>query len=220
MPSKYVLRNFEDDAYLHVYNRGVEKRILFFDEADYSVFMYYLFVYLAKPETVKNTYPKIRPHLLKHSLYGQVELLAYCLMPNHFHLLVHQAKQAAITKLMRQLTNAYTEYFNKKYERVGGLVQGKFKSILVDRDEYLLHLSRYIHRNSLSLKGFSIQNLHTYPWSSYASYINGKSTQILNISPILNFFSNESGSLTYQAFVAIELDTAESLPERYLIEFD
>lgn len=68
---------------------------------------------------------------------ARIELLAYCLMPNHFHFLVKQMEKDAVTRFMRQLTNAYTAYFNRKYDRVGSLFQGKFKDVFVETEEYL-----------------------------------------------------------------------------------
>lgn len=215
MPSKNVIRQYTENAYYHVYNRGVEKRTIFLDEQDYRMFLYYLFVYLVSLDTVLHHYPKLRWNLKQHNLYGKVELLAYCLMPNHFHFLVKQVEADTITKLMRQVTNAYTFYFNKKYDRVGALLQGIFKAALVSSEPYLLHLSRYIHQNCSDLDLAAMGcTLNTYPWSSYPCYLGQKRSLFVNPSFILSYFSVKHQQFSYQEFVesnATALDLPNSL---------
>jgi len=80
-------------------------------------------------------------------------------MENHFHLILKQISRDAITTFMRCIMNSYTKYFNKKYERVGPLFQGKFKALLVDKDEYLLHLTRYIHLNPIAHREFTVDSV-------------------------------------------------------------
>ena len=115
-----------------------------------------------------------------------MSILAFCLISNHYHLLLLQRRDEGITKFMRKLGTGYVNYFNLKYKRVGPLFQGRFKAILVDKDEYLLHLINYIHANPLKLiepkwKVNGIKNiskskkfLNRYRWSSYLDYIEEK----------------------------------------------
>ncbi|MEK6852378.1 MAG: transposase, partial [Nanoarchaeota archaeon] len=140
MPSRHVIRNFAEESIYHVFNRGVEKRKIFLDEQDYNMFLYYLFVYLSPMETVLEKYPRLPLRLYSSNLSREVELLSYCLMPNHFHFLIKQHSKDGISKLLKQITNAYTLYFNSKYERVGGLVQGRFKAVEIGKDELLIHV--------------------------------------------------------------------------------
>lgn len=206
MPSKNTIRLYVENGYYHVYNRGVEKRRIFEDDSDYKTFLRYLKIYLSPIETVNKEFPLLRINLLNGNLYEQVDLLAFCLMPNHFHLLVKQKSKDGITKLMHQLTTAYSMYFNKKNERVGALFQGKFKACMVESDEYLLHLSRYIHQNpqeeSITLEDF--------PWSSYASYLGNNRLEWLKPNEILNYFSSKNKNFTYRGFVE---DNIKESPE-------
>ncbi len=142
MPSKNTVKTYLENGYYHIYNRGVEKRRIFEDSQDYQRFLYYLKLYLIPSDILHKEKPLLRPHLVRANLAEEVELLAYCLMPNHFHLLVHQKTKDATTKLMRQVLTSYSMYFNKRYERLGSLFEGIFKACLVENDEYLLHLSR------------------------------------------------------------------------------
>lgn len=162
MPSRFSTKRFILNGYYHLYNRGVEKRNIFMEDQDYAVFLGYLKQYLtlrkgSDPQSAK-------------SLANEVELVAFCFMPNHFHLLAKQNTINGITKLMRAICTNYVMYFNKKYDRIGTLFQGKYKGVLVDSDTYLLHLSRYIHLNPFGIGSDSI----TYPYSSYSYYLGKK----------------------------------------------
>lgn len=201
MPSKNVVRNFAPDNYYHVLNRGVEKRTLFLDKQDHLIFLYYLRVYLLPLEKLLLLYPKLPLRFYSKNLSEEVKIIAYCLMPNHFHLLLEQKTQNGISKLMKQITNAYTQYFNQKYKRVGGLMQGRFKAILVDNDEYLIQLSKYIHLNPI--KANLTANLLDYQWSSFPEYAEKIKIPLSSTNLILNLFET---SQKYQEFV---LDQAE-----------
>lgn len=215
MPSKYVIRRYSENSYYHIFNRGVEKRIIFIDDDDYRKFLYYLFVYLSPLDQVLTQYPKLPANLKRNNLYGKIELICYCLMPNHFHLLVKQQEIDAAIKLLTYISVAYTVYFNKKYNRVGSLLQGRYKAILVETDEYLLELTRYIHHNSLRL-GFNHNNLYLYHWSSYRHYLGLQPSNFLETSDVLNFFSKTNPHLTYKNF--IESSNEYNIPETYFLD--
>jgi len=126
-------------------------------------------------------------------------------MPNHFHFLVKQITKDGITKFIKQITNAYTEYFNKKYKRDGGLMQGKYKAVEVKTDDLLMHLSRYIHLNPRV--ACIIPDNELYEWSSeneYLMHING----LCNKSPILDQFTSIK---KYEEFLYDHLDYAREL---------
>lgn len=188
MPSPNVLRQFSDDSFYHVYNRGVEKRIIFLDEQDYRMFRYYLFVYLADPRIVSFHYPTISPKLKSMNLYGQAELATFCCMPNHFHLLLYQTNKDDITKLLRRLTNAYTKYFNEKYHRVGGLVQGRYQAVCVNSEAQLLQLARYIHLNPV--KAGMVADATAYPWSGLYDFVNKNPFTFCRHDLLLPHFKN------------------------------
>lgn len=125
-----------------------------------------------------------------------VEIICYCLMPNHFHLLIKQLNDGGITEFIAKLSNSYTKYFNTKNRRVGPILQGEFKSILVESNEQLLHLSRYIHLNPL-VSGL-VDNLEKYLWSSYPEYISTTAEGICSKKIILDQFKSTKD---YQKFV-------------------
>lgn len=218
MPSRHVIKQYAENSYYHVYNRGVEKRAIFLDKQDYAVFLYYLFVYLAPADTVLKHYPKLNWNLRKNNLSQHIEIVCYCLMPNHFHFLVRQKDSNAMTKLVRQLTNGYTRYFNEKYDRVGSLFQGPFKAALIETDSYLLHLSRYIHRNILDLPEITTwEDFEHYPWSSYQFYIGKTQSSYVSSRQILDFFSQKEPLVSYKNFVRMS-DLSNPLPDDYLFE--
>lgn len=117
-----------------------------------------------------------------------VEIVCYCFMPNHFHLLVKQLIDGGITEFVSKLSNSYTKYFNIKHKRVGPLMQGEFKSVLVESNEQLLHLSRYIHLNP-SVSGL-VDNLEEYAWSSYLEYIGSNTQEVCSKNIILDQFKS------------------------------
>lgn len=198
MPHRYSIKTYVENGYYHVYNRGVEKRVIFKDEQDYSVFLHLLKYYLSPiTEDVKHPLLNltnikfVRPRPLAN-LAGEIDLVAYCLMPNHFHLLLKQINKDSMTKLLRRLTTTYSMYFNKRYDRVGYLFQGRYKAVLITNDAYLLHLSRYIHINPLELsKDMTRTHLVNYPYSSYAYFLGEKNAPWLNPKIILKFFENK-----------------------------
>lgn len=144
-----------------------------------------------------------------------VDIVCYCLMPNHFHFLLKQLKDGGITEFVSKLSNSYTKYFNTKEKRVGPLFQGEFKSVLVESDERLLHVSRYIHLNPLT--SYLVKDLNSYEWSSYLEYING-GKEICAKEDILSFFKSPS---KYKQFVLDQADyglTLENIKHQVLEE--
>jgi putative transposase len=216
MPAKNVIKQFVENGYYHVYNRGVEKRDIFQSNLDYRVFLHLLKFYLSPqidddhPLTSLTGFIPVRLRPLQ-PLETEVELLAYCLMPNHFHLLLKQSTATGITKLLRRLSTTYSMYFNRKNNRVGHLFQGVYKAAFVDREAYLLHLSRYIHLNPSDLTGMNPVN---YPYSSYQYYLGQKSAQWIKPQFILNYFQTNQLLLpkninSYQRFVEDYLETSK-----------
>lgn len=191
MPHRNTVRHFTEGGVYHVYNRGVEKRNIFLDEQDYAVFLHLLKYYLSPVQKIE-THPLlefqnfkiVRPRPLAN-IEKDIELFAYCLMPNHFHLLIKQVTKDGVTKLLRRIATTYSMYFNKRYKRVGYLFQGRYKTAMVETDYYLIHLSRYIHLNPYEL---TRSNLVNYPYSSYAHYLGIKHSAWLKTNLILSFF--------------------------------
>jgi len=131
-------------------------------------------------------------------LYKNIQLLAYALMPNHFHFLFKQFSENAITEFMRRITNAYVQYFNNKYKRVGPLFQGRYKGVLVDKDDYFIYLSSYIHINPIELPKYSeINTLEDYPYSSYSDYIGKTNTPWIHREYILNYINDKEDKFLF-----------------------
>lgn len=160
MPSRNIVKNFDVDEYYHVYNRGVEKRRIYMDDEDYAVFLNLMKRYVS-PEPVKDHKGRQYEHLS-----DRLEIIAFCLMPNHFHLLVYEKDNASLTYFMRAVAAAYTVYFNKKYKRVGSLFQATYKASRISSNSYLEHITRYIHLNPEDYMGWE--------WSSCSMYLGRK----------------------------------------------
>lgn len=204
MPAKNRTKEYLANSYYHLYNRGVEKRPIFLDEQDYNVFNSYLETYLLPKDLnhlndlLGNGNPKekdtARKLLRLNNFSDEINLLAYCLMPNHFHFLIYQTTANAIDKFSNSLFTRYCMYFNRKYKRIGPLFQDLYKAVSVTSGEQLLWLSRYIHRNPLDLlQGRALQ---TYMHSSYPEYLRVRNKSWIKPEEILAYFKSE-----YKIFV-------------------
>lgn len=221
MPSPNAIKTYIKDGIYHIYNRGVEKRDIFIDEQDYKIFLYYLKSYLLPLEEQDRTkMPSSLKRLDFLVLAEEIQLIAYCLMPNHFHFLVKQSSERAIVEFMKRLSNAYVEYFNKKYKRQGTLFQGRYKASLVSEEIYFTYLSSYIHRNPLGLflrisEEEKIKKMRRYPYSSYLDYLGQRNTRWIHAKEILSLFENKHRGFisefnSYQEFVE-ELEVKDLL---------
>ncbi len=192
---------FAQDNYYHVYNRGNGKQDIFLDDADYKFFLYRLKENLFPEQKRTALLQEGRPlggrgYVRKALPSDAFDLICYCLMPNHFHFLIRQNTQLPVSKIISKVCTGYSMYFNKKYERVGGLLQSKFKAVLVDSDPYLLWLSAYIHQNP-KVAGL-VKNLEDYPYSSFLDYIGKRQGMLCHTKTILDNFKN---SEEYEKFV-------------------
>lgn len=209
MPSRNTIKQLAEDGVYHVYNRGVERRLIFAEPEDYKTYVNRFDQLLSNPANLNTQRTRGRKGGDRlHSYYGEVELLAYCLMPNHFHLLVRQLKQDALPKFMSSLMTSYSMYFNRKYDRVGSLFQGRYKAALIDADSYYMHISRYIHLNPLDIA----KQYENYPYSSYANYVSGSGPEWLNYSAVQEMFTSGED---YRRFVADYADRFHVLEELY-----
>jgi len=219
MPAKYTVKMYVENGYYHLLNRGVDKRSIFFDKKDSVTFLSLLKRYLTNPDLLPPELQFLRPSRRSH-LYEQITLVAYCLMPNHFHLLVRQKSRNAITEFARCLMNSYVRHFNDRHERVGPLFQGRIKGILVDNDSYLLHLTRYIHRNP---EEFWERSLRDYPYSSYAEYLGLRSTSWIHPEAILAYFRSPLNKslhdyFSYESFVEESKDDSSEILKEITLE--
>lgn len=205
MPGRNVI--FANGEFYHLYNRGSEKRNIFIQPRDYKRFQqtFYYYQFLG-PKPRFSNFTKSKLDSFK-PLPGSelVEIICYCLMPNHFHFLIRQLKNDGISTFMSQLSNSYTKYFNTKYIRIGALLQGVFKAVYVESEEQLVHLSRYIHLNPI-VSGLS-KNLTGYAWSSYSTYL-GSNALYCNPSSVLNLFPSTQ---KYKEFIEDQIDYGTTL---------
>ena len=184
---------FTNNEIYHIYNRGVEKRNIFLDDQDHFRFVHDLFEFNNKDQVLNVGYyfnsqsMEVEPQYFEQRERKPrkllVEILTFCLMPNHYHLLLRQKTEKGTIQFMQKLGTGYTMYFNQKNKRVGPLFQGRFKAIHINKQKYLDYLLYYIHFNPLDLtipewregkiKNYqkAIDSLNFYRWSSHLDYI-------------------------------------------------
>ena len=153
MPSKNILKLDVADSYYHVYARGANRQKIFRSPEDFVKFLQLFERYLSLKET-KNSIGISFPNY-----FNKVELNSFCLMPNHFHLLIFQRQQGSMTQFMRGLMTSYSMYFNKKYKRTGPLFESRYKASMISDDAYLEHISRYIHLNPHDWRHYEYSSL-------------------------------------------------------------
>ncbi len=136
-----------------------------------------------------------------------VRIIAYCLMPTHIHLVLEQVKEGGITRFANLLLKSYSKYFNEKYRRKGPLWQGRFNSAIVENDEYLLHLTRYVHLNPVT--GYLAEKPQDWPFSSYNEYITTSPKR--KLCDYASFIDIEPGM--YRDFVEDRIDYQRTLAD-------
>ncbi len=199
----------------HVFNRGANRQPTFSSNREYeralTAIDFYRFYKtpLSLSKFLKLEQDRQNEILdLLHENKRLVDIFCYCLMPNHFHILLRQQENNGISKFLSNFQNSYTKYFNARHERDGSLFLDQFKAVRVETDEQLVHLSRYIHLNPHT--GFvtkTLEGLETYPWSSFQEYLEPRK-QFTNVKFILDFF--KSGE-EYKKFVFDQADYQRKL---------
>lgn len=199
--------SFVPREYYHVYNRGNSKQRIFLDKKDYKRFVNLLYAVNSKDkfnfsDSVKgiSVYEQIKDKKL-------VSIGAYCLMPNHFHILITPISEDGMSKFMQKLSTAYAMYFNRRYKHSGSIFEGKFKAEYLNNDIYLKYIFSYIHLNPIKLiqkdwkevgikdKQRSIDYLNSYKHSSYLDYLSEDRIErlILSKADFPNYFFNKKG---------------------------
>lgn len=205
------------NEYYHALNRGVASQPIFSSKREYQRAVETFFYYQNKTVPLKYSKflklatkrrTKILENLRAKRQY-RVEIVCYCLMPNHLHFLLRQTFNEGISKFMSDFANSYTRYFNTKNERRGPLFEGKFKAIRVETDEQLLHLSRYIHLNPYSSHVVkNLKNLEDYPYSSLLEYTQKTKSNFCSKEIILDQFKSPQ---SYKKFVFDQADYQREL---------
>lgn len=175
MPGRNVVKQYGAEQYYHVYSRGVAKQAVFLDNQDYGYFLGLLKRYLSHK-------PAVSPARVPYPWYGpRIELLSFCLMPNHIHLLIYQEDEKAIIEFMRSLMTSYSMYFNKRYKRVGPVFQSRYRASHISQQEYLEHISRYIHLNPRDWESYEFSSLRYYMGNAFAEWVSP--SKILELFP-------------------------------------
>lgn len=196
MPSRNVIKIDVEESYYHVYARGHGRQKIFKDDEDYRVFLNLLKRHLSIDETA-DKYGKPYAHLR-----GKIELLGYCLMGNHFHLLLYQIEKGTMSRLMRGIMTSYSTYFNKKYDSSGSLFESRYKASRISCDSYLMHISRYIHLNP--------GDWRAYPYSSVSTYFGIGQPEWLQQERVIEMFGSTP---VYADFLDDSEDYETSLDE-------
>lgn len=201
----------------HIFNRGVAKMPIFSSKRDYNRLLETLYYY-----QFQNPKPQFS-HLSRFKDFNFeknkkiIEIICYCLMPNHYHLLIKQLENNGISEFIKKVFNSYTKYFNTKHNRVGPLLQGQFKAVRIGYDEQFIHVSRYIHLNPIT--SFLVKDLQDYPWSSYHDFIGLQKDKLCNNSSVMSSFKSPK---KYEKFVLDQVKYGQSLEiiKHLAIDFD
>lgn len=213
---------FANGQFYHLFNRGVEKRPVFTNSWEFKRALDTISFYQFQNPSLRYSKYLALNDELKQLFLGQlkknekiVEIIAFCLMTNHFHFLARQTKEEGITKFMAKFTNSYTKYFNTKRQRIGPLFQGIFKAVHVESDEQLVHLSRYIHLNPVTAFIVKPEELENYQWSSYPDYL--KNLKSEEGKAVMDFFKSPQD---YKKFVLDQADYQKKLKEIDFLTID
>ena len=182
----YRLNPSYSNQYYHVYNRGNNGETIFFEKRNYIYFL----------------------KKISESFKDSIDIIAYCLMPNHYHFAVKIINDGFLEKAMQRVSTSYTRAINKAFNRSGHLFSGRYKNKLIPNDEYLLHLCRYIHRNPIRAK--LAKKISDWEFSSYNEYLQGNDHYVVNKNILLEHFT------TIESFIDFTLSFNEN--QNYFIK--
>lgn len=207
--------SFRNEEVYHLFNRGIERRNIFTDKTEFERAKNLIKFYKHKDIPIRFSQVLQQPIDIREKMLNDlyksaraVDILSYCLMPNHFHFLLKQNSDKGISNFLANFSNAYTRYFNTKHQRIGPLLEGIFKGVYIENEEQLLHVSRYIHINPVVSSIIADDQLENYPWSSYPEFLSRSRDEITQKDFILNIFRS---SKQYQEFVANQIDYGKKL---------
>lgn len=207
----------ETGEYYHVFNRGVEKRKIFLAESDYERFL----VYLKKFNCVDPVYSLYRLNNLPVEVKTLqkkrlVDIISYCLNPNHFHLILKQKESNGISEFMKRIGVGYTGYFNFHQRRSGVLFQGSYKSIRIKSTAHLLYLSAYVSDNHF-IHGYSKDKRSLWKYSSLGEYLDKSHIKLCEKKLIKEHFKDSDDYLEYVKENSLFMKDKKEY-EKYLIE--
>ncbi|OGI28857.1 MAG: hypothetical protein A2288_00470 [Candidatus Moranbacteria bacterium RIFOXYA12_FULL_44_15] len=212
--------DFVNDEYYHIYNRGVDKREIFLCNDDYKRFVCSMRDFNAL-DPIGSIFEKRMRERKGVKSFGRgtsklVEILCYCLNPNHYHFILRQLSERGVEKFMKRLGNGYTKYFNHRYDRSGVLFQGSFRSVYIENNEQLLHLSAYINANHF-IHGFEkeLPSKSNYLYSSSGLFLKKQKNDVCDPIEIVNQF--DAGTDEYKNFLDVN---AQFFKEKKEVERD
>ncbi|MFA6159777.1 MAG: transposase [Parcubacteria group bacterium] len=216
---------FANEEYYHIFNRGVDKREIFLNTQEYDRFILAMQLLNDKEDGLMikwRDYKKANPSakleaFLKRSFRKQeplVEIIAYCLNPNHYHFILKQIEDSGIERFMHKIGTSYTKYFNKKNKRSGVLFQGVFKSVHIDSNEYLLYLSAYVNKNNF-IHDYNKDDNWSY--SSLLDYLGEEKSGLVKMNAVLGQFKNVNEYKEFLKNNALHMKERKEM-EEYLIE--
>jgi len=187
-------KEFAPGVIAHIFNRGNNKEKIFFDEQDYKAFLFRLGLVLGfeEKELQKESLTSL-PHSrirIVDTNKDDFKLYAFCLMPNHFHLLIEQTRDTPISKIISKLCTSYAKYINQKYKKVGHIFQDQFKAVQIENNSQLMWTSAYIHMNPV--KDGLVRHPSQYKWSSYNDYIEKRNLLITNTKLLESIFGSKN----------------------------
>lgn len=204
----YRVTPFINQSFYHIFNRGVNKQAIFLTDRNHQRFLETLQYYqFSGPKPRFSTHKRFKVKDFSNNP-KIVEIICYCLMPNHFHILLRQLRDGGVSEFVSKVSNSYTKYLNTKHNRSGPLLQGEFKAVSIETDEQLLHVSRYIHLNPFVAQ---LVNKHAdYKYSSYPTFTGLYNDNRCNPEPILEMIG---GPEKYKDFVTGHEDYARELSQ-------
>ena len=217
MPQRKII--LATNQIYHVFNRSIGEANIFSSLREHSRFLQLIEFYrFASLNISFSHFKRLRADIkqayienLKKSKKYRVEVLAFCLMPNHFHLLLTQVENNGISKMLADLENSYVKFYNLRNNRAGPLFQSRFKAVRIETDEQLLHVSRYIHLNPITSYLIGPENIESFLFSSFRSYLNLDTTHdLINSSLILDLVG---GAKKYRKFVLDQVDYQRELAQ-------
>lgn len=219
--------NFANNEHYHAFNRGVDKRDIFCEIKDYDRFLLSMNLLndtndglMIEWRDYKKSNPQKSPNdFLKGTFRKReplVEILAYCLNPNHYHLILKQITDKGIERFMHKIGTSHTKYFNMKNKRSGSLFQGNFKSAHIDSNEYLLYLSAYVNKNNF-IHGYTEND--NWPYSSLLDYVGKRKNNPVTVSTgaVLGQFRNTKDYEEFMENNSLHMKDKKEM-EKYLIE--
>jgi len=198
---------FENGRFYHIYNRSIQNIPIFSEPRQCEVFLDLLKFYNQSDSPGRfSLHKNVNDKIFPKKGEPIVNVINYCLIPNHFHLTLLQKKDSGITMFMQRVLNSFSHFYNIKFQNIGPLFQSSFKSVEIDSIEQLVHLSRYIHLNPVTAG--IVENPENYVYSSYKEYIGLDKSDFIDPKPILSEF----GSIEkYRKFVMLQKDYQRDL---------